>query len=69
MIITTNSLTFTNLPGVTQWVKKWESNGWKTAGGKGVINKDDIQRLLNLSSQLKIKWVSAANVCTTVEPL
>ncbi|RPA78964.1 ribonuclease H-like protein [Ascobolus immersus RN42] len=26
--------------GVTEWVAKWQKNGWKTAGGKDVKNRD-----------------------------
>ena len=46
-----------SLLAVTEWVDKWQSNGWKTAIGEDVKNKDDIQQLADLSSQLDVKWV------------
>merc|ERR1712150_337223 len=30
---------------ITKWVANWKKNGWKTAAGKPVINKEDLIEL------------------------
>ncbi|XP_060090364.1 ribonuclease H1-like [Heteronotia binoei] len=44
------------IDGMTKWVPNWERNGWKTSTGKDVVNKEDFQRLTNLSEGMDIKW-------------
>ena len=43
---------------VTEWLYEWKENGWKTAGGDDVKNKDIWMELANLAedSTTKISW-------------
>ena len=43
--------------GITNWIKQWEKNGWKTASKKPVKNKDLWKKLKNLSSKHSVKWI------------
>lgn len=49
---------------VTSWCINWRKNGWKTAAGKSVENKDLVESILNkieerqgLKAQTKFEWV------------
>ena len=42
--------------GITQWVKKWKENGWKTASGKPVKNDDLWLTLDQLCATHCVKW-------------
>jgi len=53
--------------GLTEWCKKWVSNGWRTATGGEVKNKDLWVRLLDLMKQMhsiNIEWVKAHSTNT-----
>ncbi len=41
---------------MTEWIKKWKKNGWKTASGGAVKNVDDLKKLDDLCSKIKVKW-------------
>ena len=43
---------------ITKWVANWKKNGWKTAAGKPVVNKEDLVELDRLvaSGKVDIKW-------------
>ncbi|XP_028406199.1 ribonuclease H1-like, partial [Dendronephthya gigantea] len=41
---------------VTKWMDKWKQNGFKTANGTDVKNRDDIIKLHNLCQRINIKW-------------
>ncbi|XP_054675228.1 ribonuclease H1 isoform X2 [Grus americana] len=43
--------------GITSWVDNWKTNGWRTSSGGSVINKEDFQRLDNLSKGIEIQWM------------
>ncbi|NWH71386.1 RNH1 Ribonuclease, partial [Piaya cayana] len=43
--------------GITSWVDNWKTNGWRTSSGASVINKEDFQRLDNLSKDIEIQWM------------
>ncbi|HVZ91183.1 MAG TPA: ribonuclease HI [Rhizomicrobium sp.] len=44
------------MDGVTQWMKKWKANGWKTADRKRVKN-DDLWRELEAASEPhRVEW-------------
>ena len=48
--------------GITEWVYKWKENGWKTAGGEDVKNKEvwiDLSKLSEASTS-KIIWKHVA---------
>jgi ribonuclease HI len=38
---------------------RWQSNGWKTASGKPVANRDELEILLIAKQGLDVKWVGA----------
>ena len=42
--------------GITEWIKKWEKNGWISANKKAVKNKDLWIKLSNLCQKNKILW-------------
>ena len=42
--------------GITEWIKKWENNGWKNANKKPVKNKDLWIKLNDLCKEYKIDW-------------
>jgi len=41
--------------GITNWIKNWQNNGWKTSRKKDVKNKDLWQKLDSLNSD-EINW-------------
>ncbi|XP_030346791.1 ribonuclease H1 isoform X2 [Strigops habroptila] len=43
--------------GITSWVDSWKTNGWRTSSGRSVINKEDFERLANLSKDIEIQWM------------
>lgn len=42
----------------TMWMQKWKKNGWKTATGQDVKNKDDLVELdkLLMTGTITVKW-------------
>lgn len=42
--------------GITEWLRGWKRNGWKTANKKPVANKDLWLELDRLNSLHKITW-------------
>ena len=50
------------IQGVTEWIFKWKENGWKTAGGEDVKNKDLWMELAGLTQEIrtKIEWKHVA---------
>lgn len=46
-----------SLQCVTDWIPKWKRNGWKTAGGSIVKNKELIVRLYDLCQQHNVKFI------------
>ena len=50
--------------GITSWIKNWKRNGWHTAAGAPVKNKDLWIEIDTLSQQMKCvewRWVKAHN--------
>lgn len=48
--------------GITQWINKWKRNGWKTANGSDVKNKQLWETLDKLvTNHVKFEWVKAHN--------
>ncbi|NXS93441.1 RNH1 Ribonuclease, partial [Jacana jacana] len=43
--------------GITSWVDNWKTNGWRTSSGGSIINKEDFERLDNLSKGIEIQWM------------
>jgi ribonuclease HI len=44
------------MDGATQWMKKWKSNGWKTADKKPVKNDDLWRALEEASAPHEVSW-------------
>jgi len=42
--------------GITEWIRKWKQNSWKTSDKKPVKNKDLWEELDVLTESMKIKW-------------
>ena len=42
--------------GITEWIKKWEKNGWKSSNKKAVKNKDLWIKLKDLCQKNKVLW-------------
>ena len=43
--------------GITEWIKTWVNNNWKTSKKEEVKNKDLWTELYNLNKTLNVKWV------------
>ena len=54
IVIYTDSIYVKN--GITEWIKKWEKNDWKSANKKPVKNKDLWIKLNDLCKKYKIDW-------------
>lgn len=44
------------IAGITDWIRRWRSNGWRTAGGKPVENRDLWERLAEVAEGRDIVW-------------
>lgn len=46
---------------ITEWRKRWQQNGWRTAAGKNVLNDDLIRRAGDLydaaAGRVRLEWV------------
>jgi len=42
--------------GITEWIKNWERNGWKTAAKKPVKNQDLWKSLKRISDTISVSW-------------
>ena len=42
--------------GITNWVKNWQANGWKTASGAPVKNQELWQMLIQHVGRCHIEW-------------
>ena len=54
VIIFTDSIYVKN--GITDWIKKWEKNGWKNSNKKPVKNKDLWLKLDGLCKKNNMSW-------------
>jgi ribonuclease HI len=43
--------------GITQWIKKWKKNGWKTVSQRPVKNLDLWHRLDELTARHEVQWI------------
>ena len=44
------------MDGITQWIKNWKKNNWRTAAKKDVKNKELWQKLDHLITKHEVKW-------------
>jgi ribonuclease HI len=42
--------------GITDWIKRWERNGWQTSAKKPVKNREYWMELKQLADRLDIRW-------------
>lgn len=42
--------------GITEWLPKWQANGWKTAGKKQVKNRDLWEALAHILASHEVTW-------------
>jgi ribonuclease HI len=42
--------------GITQWIKRWQANGWRTANRKPVKNEDLWRRLVQAMERHQVEW-------------
>jgi ribonuclease HI len=42
--------------GITQWIKKWKVNGWRTADKKPVANEELWRRLELATERHRVRW-------------
>jgi ribonuclease HI len=42
--------------GITKWIRKWKTNGWRTADKKPVRNADLWQRLEEACARHDVRW-------------
>ncbi len=54
VLITTDSQYV--MKGITEWIKNWKRNGWRTAAKKQVKNADLWQELDSFVEQHQVKW-------------
>lgn len=45
------------ISAVTEWMPRWEKNGWKTSKNTDVLNKDKMIRLNAVCQKIEVKWV------------
>jgi ribonuclease HI len=42
--------------GVTQWIQRWQANGWRTSDKKAVKNEDLWRRLITAMGEHRVQW-------------
>jgi ribonuclease HI len=42
--------------GITSWIRRWQSNGWKSSSGSPIKNQDLWNRLSQIIEGRKIEW-------------
>jgi ribonuclease HI len=42
--------------GMTEWIHNWLARGWRTAGKKGVLNRDLWEKLLEVAGRHDVEW-------------
>lgn len=43
--------------GITQWIKSWQANGWRTSSRKPVKNVDLWRRLQKVLNRHQVEWL------------
>lgn len=55
LVLYTDSMFTIN--GITKWIHSWKSNGWRLSTGQDVINREDFEKLDELTEGIEIKWM------------
>ena len=42
--------------GITEWIRKWKKNNWKTAAKKPVANRDLWIEISDLNEKITVQW-------------
>ncbi len=42
--------------GITGWINKWKTNGWRTSARKPVLNEDLWRELDTMAASQRIEW-------------
>lgn len=42
--------------GITEWLPKWQANGWKSSSGRPVLNQDLWRQLEQVVQQHEVHW-------------
>jgi len=50
---------------MTEWLPKWERNGWKTSNNTDVSNKDQMIQLNDACKTVNVKWVNCIPIFST----
>ena len=45
-----------SINSITKWYKNWQLNGWKTAAGTNVKNRDLIEEIIQLKNNLNVNF-------------
>jgi ribonuclease HI len=45
------------IQGISKWVHGWKRNGWRTAEGQDVINRELWEKLLKAEAPFQVKWL------------
>ncbi|HLG96706.1 MAG TPA: ribonuclease HI [Bryobacteraceae bacterium] len=45
------------LRGMTQFLERWQANGWRSSSGNGVANQDLWEELAELASYHRVTWI------------
>jgi ribonuclease HI len=54
VVVTTDSQYVRN--GITDWIRRWRRNGWRTADGQPVKNSDLWRRLDEIATGHQVEW-------------
>jgi ribonuclease HI len=45
------------IKGITEWVYKWQANGWKTKDKRGVLNQDLWEQMIGEAEKRNVSWL------------
>jgi len=51
---------------MTEWYPQWQRNGWRNIHGEPVVNRVQMEELLDAMDGIQVKWVSFYYLSKTV---